>query len=107
MGGMMSEHYYSEKPNVDRAPQTWHARLRGKTYTFTSDRGVFSKNEVDFGSQLIIEQFREPQAEGDILDLGCGYGPIGITLGYTHDTRRVVLTDVNERALFLTKQTIQ
>lgn len=104
---MMSEHYYSEKPNVDRAPQTWHARLRGKTYTFTSDRGVFSKNAVDFGSQLMIEQFREPQVAGDILDLGCGYGPIGITLAYTYDTRHVVLTDVNERALLLTKQNIQ
>src|SRR5699024_2980596 len=107
MGGMMSEHYCSEKPYVDRAPQTRHARLRGKTYTFTSDRGVFSKNAVDFGSQLMIEQFREPQVAGDILDLGCGYGPVGITLAYTYDTRHVVLTDVGERALLLTKQNIQ
>src|SRR5699024_3896835 len=107
MGGMMSEHYYSEKPNVDRAPQTWHARLRGKTYTFTSDGGVFSKNAVDFGSQLMIEQFREPQVAGDSLALGRGYGPIGITLAYAYDTRHVGLTDVIARALLLTKQNIQ
>lgn len=100
----MTDHYYSEKPNVDRAPQTWRVQLRGETYTFTSDRGVFSKNEIDFGSHLMIEQFKEPQIEGDILDLGCGYGPIGITLAYTYNTRHVVLTDVNERALLLAEQ---
>lgn len=100
-GGIVTEHYYSKKPNVDSAPQTWHAQLRDETYTFTSDKGVFSKGEVDFGSRLIVEKFKEPEIKGDILDLGCGYGPIGIALAHAYSTRRVVLSDVNERALFL------
>lgn len=76
----MSEHYFSNKPQSKTLPKTWTYQLRGKEYTFTSDVGVFSKNEVDFGSRLLIEQFQEPAVSGDLLDLGCGYGPIGIAL---------------------------
>lgn len=100
----MTEHYYSKNPKIDSAPQTWEFLLRGQTFTFTSDRGVFSKREVDFGSRQIIEHFQEPLVEGDILDLGCGYGPIGITLAHTYNTRHVILTDINERALLLAEQ---
>lgn len=100
----MTEHYYSQKPNIESSPQTWHTQLRGDTFTFTSDRGVFSKGEVDFGSRLMIDEFKEPQIDGDILDLGCGYGPIGITLASAYNKRHVMLTDVNERALHLAKR---
>ena len=49
-------------------------------FTFLSDHGVFSKNEVDFGSRLLIEAFQMPDIKGDILDVGCGYYPIGLSL---------------------------
>ncbi|WP_024572794.1 methyltransferase, partial [Bacillus subtilis] len=68
----MSEHYYSEKPSVKSNKQTWSFRLRNKDFTFTSDSGVFSKKEVDFGSRLLIDSFEEPEVEGGILDVGCG-----------------------------------
>lgn len=100
----MTEHYYAKKPSVDSAPQTWSVQLRGKTFTFTSDRGVFSKNEIDAGSRYLIEQFQAPPIEGDFLDLGCGYGPIGIALARTYKYREVLLSDVNERALSLAEQ---
>src|SRR5690625_7697170 len=69
-----------------------------------SDVGVFSKNEVDFGSRLLIEQFEVPDISGDILDLGCGYGPIGIVLADQYPDRSVTMVDINERALELASE---
>lgn len=100
----MSEHYYSKTPHSESNPTTWKFELRGERFTFTTDRGVFSKNEVDFGSRTLIEIFTEPEIEGEILDLGCGYGPIGISLAKTLPHRQVVMSDVNERALSLAEQ---
>ncbi|MFD2043186.1 class I SAM-dependent methyltransferase [Ornithinibacillus salinisoli] len=100
----MSEHYFSQKPQSKSSPKTWNYQLREKNYTFTSDVGVFSKNEVDFGSKLLIEQFEAPNVQGDILDMGCGYGPIGIALADCFPGRTIVMADVNERALELAAQ---
>lgn len=96
----MSEHYFSNKPQTKSSPKTWKYHLRNKEYTFTSDSNVFSKQRVDFGSRLLIETFESPSVSGDFLDLGCGYGPIGIALAGSFE-RQVVLSDVNERALSL------
>ncbi|MGO4890108.1 class I SAM-dependent methyltransferase [Anaerobacillus sp. MEB173] len=100
----MADHYYSDKPTVQSDQQTWTFTLRGETYHFTSDRGVFSKKEVDFGSRLLIETFQFPEQTGDILDVGCGYGPIGIALAKEDSKRTVMMIDVNERALELAKE---
>ncbi|WP_100012636.1 class I SAM-dependent methyltransferase [Lentibacillus sediminis] len=100
----MADHYFSQTPQSERSPKTWQYRLRGTMYTFTSDVGVFSKNEVDFGSRLLIEEFTEPEKAGDFLDLGCGYGPIGIALADHYPERHIVMSDVNERALELSKE---
>lgn len=100
----MADHYFSSTPQSERSPKTWQYELRGTMYTFTSDAGVFSKNEVDFGSRLLIEEFTEPETTGDFLDLGCGYGPIGIALADHFPERHMVMSDVNERALELAKE---
>lgn len=100
----MSEHYFSQKPQSISSPKTWSYQLKGKIYTFTSDVGIFSKNEVDFGSRLLIEQFEPPEVTGDFLDLGCGYGPVGIVLSDHHEDRNIVMADVNERAVMLAEQ---
>lgn len=97
----MTEHYFSQQPQSKSSPKTWKYQLRNKTYSFTSDVGVFSKNEVDYGSRLLIENFKEPTVGGDFLDLGCGYGPIGIAIAGSYPNRQVYMTDVNERALNL------
>lgn len=99
----MSEHYFSQKPQSQSSPTAWSCQSRGKSYRFTSDHGVFSKKGLDFGSRLLIEQFREPPIEGDILDLGCGYGPIGIILADSFRWRHMVLADINLRALELAR----
>ena len=100
----MSEHYFSQKPQSQSSPKTWRYQLRETEYTFTSDDGVFSKNQIDYGSHLLIREFIEPQITGNMLDLGCGYGPIGIAIANTYSDRHVVLTDVNERAICLAEQ---
>ncbi|KHE66906.1 class I SAM-dependent methyltransferase [Halobacillus sp. BBL2006] len=97
----MSEHYYSKKTTAESDEKSWSFTLRGHSLDFTTDHAVFSKREVDFGSRLLIDSFQEPEVNGDLLDLGCGYGPIGITLAKDFPDRHVWMVDVNERALSL------
>ncbi|MEH7383197.1 class I SAM-dependent methyltransferase [Bacillus sp. JJ1533] len=100
----MAEHYYTSKPTVASNQKTWDFVLKGHSFSFTSDSGVFSKNEVDFGSRLLVEEFRAPEATGPFLDVGCGYGPIGLALAKVHNERSVEMIDVNERAIDLAKK---
>ncbi|MGB7998849.1 MAG: class I SAM-dependent methyltransferase [Anaerobacillus sp.] len=94
----MGEHYYTKNPEVKSNRNRIAENLRGKRFQFTTDSGVFSKKEVDFGSRLLIDSFEEPDIEGDIVDAGCGYGPIGISLASEFSNRRFYLLDINERA---------
>jgi 16S rRNA (guanine1207-N2)-methyltransferase len=99
----MSEHYYADQPSSESNPKTWSYELNGYTIKFTSDDGVFSKKEVDFGSKLMLELYSDPAVKGNILDMGCGYGPIGLTVAKQYSDRTVWMVDVNERALSLSK----
>ncbi|MCY9664406.1 class I SAM-dependent methyltransferase [Paenibacillus alginolyticus] len=96
----MSEHYYTERPTVKRDVQTMQEVLRGKTYTFLTDAGVFSKKGVDYGSKHLIEtmQLRE---DAKVLDVGCGYGPIGLSAAVMCPKGHVTMVDINERAVEL------
>lgn len=99
----MSEHYYSRDQKVESNPTYWDFTLRNHKLKFKTDNGVFSKREVDFGSRLLVESFELPEVEGDLLDVGCGYGPIGLSIA--KDTgRNIHMVDVNERALSLAKE---
>lgn len=103
----MSDHYYSKKPHSPLKTTNINCTLRDQSFTFTTGTGVFSKRGVDFGSRLLIETFTEPTIDGPFLDLGCGYGPIGISLASTHKNRSVIMTDINERAVYLTNENIK
>ncbi|WP_078551160.1 class I SAM-dependent methyltransferase [Bacillus alkalicellulosilyticus] len=101
----MSDHYYSENPSVESKPKQITFELRGKQLSFVSDSGVFSKKEIDFGTQLLLESFEFPTSgEGALIDVGCGYGPIGITLAKEDKSRKVYMVDINERALELSRK---
>ncbi|MDR7080441.1 16S rRNA (guanine1207-N2)-methyltransferase [Neobacillus niacini] len=99
----MSEHYYSRTQKVESEPKYWDFTLRNKLFRFKTDNGVFSKKEVDFGSRLLIEVFELPNVEGPVLDVGCGYGPIGLSIANNYPERNVHMIDVNERAIELAK----
>lgn len=100
----MSNHYYTNQPEVAHNRKQWTFPLKEKTYTFITDSNVFSKGTVDFGSRVLIETFTADNLpEGAILDVGCGYGPIGLSLAF--DTgREVEMVDINERAVELAKE---
>ncbi|MCM3768195.1 class I SAM-dependent methyltransferase [Neobacillus niacini] len=100
----MTEHYYSRTQNVESDPKSWDYKLRGHSFRFKTDNGVFSKREVDYGSRLLIETFVMPEAEGKVLDVGCGYGPIGLSIGKEHPNRTIHMVDVNQRAIELAKE---
>ncbi len=97
----MSEHYYSKDPKVKSQPKELAVTLRQQSFRFITDAGVFSKGDVDFGSRLLAESFVIPEVEGDILDVGCGYGPIGLSIAASFPSRKIHMVDVNERALLL------
>ena len=79
--------------------------IRGKKFTFNSDNGVFSKSGVDFGSRLLLDFIPLEEVGGKILDLGCGYGVIGIVLNKLTGAN-VDMVDVNLRALHLTEMNV-
>ena len=103
----MSEHYYSNKPQTESKPRQWKFTLRGHVFTFETDAGVFSKSEVDFGSRVLIDTFEMPEVEGDVLDVGCGYGPIGLSIAKANPERFVHMMDINTRAIALAEKNAQ
>ena len=103
----MSEHYYSNKPQAESKPRQWKFTLLGNTFTFETDAGVFSKSEVDFGSRVLIDTFEIPKVEGVVLDVGCGYGPIGLSIAKVNPEREVLMMDINTRAIGLSQKNAQ
>lgn len=80
--------------------------ILNKKFCFYSDNGVFCKEHLDFGSRLLLENIPWDEVTGSILDVGCGYGPIGI-IASKLTGNKVVMCDVNKRALHLAKMNIK
>lgn len=78
---------------------SFHAHVGGKDYLLSGSDGTFSKDGLDDGSRLLLETIIQTDLGKKILDLGCGYGPIGLILAATDSSRLVTLSDVNLRAL--------
>lgn len=98
------DHYYTSKPQTESKPRHWTFKLLGHTFSFETDAGVFSKSEVDFGSRVLIDAFQMPDIDGAIFDVGCGYGPIGLSIAKTNPDRTVFMMDINERAVALSQK---
>lgn len=101
----MAEQYFTSKPTSRRRPESVSAVLHGRTFVFVTDTGVFSHGRVDRGTELLAESLRlEPGAH--VLDLGCGYGVLGIVAAALAPNGRVVMTDPNERAVELARRNV-
>lgn len=100
------EHYYSSLPASEEKRSLIRTHLCGKLFEFATAASVFSKRRVDPGTRLLIESMRLP-SEGRILDLGCGYGAVGIAAASFNPALQVTMTDVNIRAVRLTEENIQ
>jgi 16S rRNA (guanine1207-N2)-methyltransferase len=100
-----AEHYFAALPTSKAKLGLIHTNLRGKTFEFLTASSVFSKKRVDTGTRLLIENMALPE-EGCVLDVGCGYGAIGIAAATFNPQLHVVMTDVNSRAVHLAKHNI-
>ncbi|MFM1654450.1 class I SAM-dependent methyltransferase [Brevibacillus sp. B_LB10_24] len=99
----MTDHYYSNQPSTPHDEQEFTFDLNGRTFRFVTDAGVFSRDRVDFGSLLLIETM-DFSADASVLDVGCGYGPIGLAAAVRASQGRVTMIDVNERAVMLARR---
>jgi len=97
------EHYFVDRPKSKAEFGLIQTYLRGKAFEFLTASSVFSRRRIDFGSRLLIEKMILPDA-GNVLDVGCGYGAVGIAAAALKPELYVVLTDVNQRAVNLAKQ---
>ncbi|EIQ7125644.1 class I SAM-dependent methyltransferase [Enterococcus faecalis] len=103
----MANHYYTENPELAHDLESWSFPLRGRTFQFTTDSGIFSRGTVDYGSRVLIDAFEwENLPAGRLLDVGCGYGPIGLSLAAATG-RLVEMVDVNQRAVGLAQMNAQ
>jgi 16S rRNA (guanine1207-N2)-methyltransferase len=97
-------HYFEARPEVTSKPRTVRLRLGDLQLDLQADRGVFGSKAVDLGSLTLLKEAPEPPTDGEILDLGAGYGPIAIALARRAPNARVWAVDVNLRALELARQ---
>jgi 16S rRNA (guanine1207-N2)-methyltransferase len=95
-------HYFDTDPEAPSHPREVVLRLPEATVRLHSDAGVFGRGAVDRGTMFLLRRAPSPPLDGDILDLGTGYGPIAVTLGLRSPGTRVWAVDVNRRALELT-----
>lgn len=101
----MADHYFTSNPNAEHNEQNFKMTLKGNTLTFSTDSGVFSKDRVDYGSQVMIEAVDPSVFPNEkVLDMGCGYGPVGLSLAKAYPNLTIDMVDVNERALSLARK---
>jgi 16S rRNA (guanine1207-N2)-methyltransferase len=91
-------HYFSVRPETQSGRRTVTLRLRDMQTELVTDRGVFSFGRIDPGTAFLLDRAPPPPSEGDVLDLGCGYGAIAVALAHRAPRTRVWAVDVNERA---------
>jgi 16S rRNA (guanine1207-N2)-methyltransferase len=96
-------HYFDPTPAAPSRPRTVFLHLGELALELQADRGVFGSRAVDLGTLTLLREAPAPPPDGDILDLGSGYGPIAIALARQSPRARVWAVDVNERALELTR----
>ena len=99
----MNDHYYTRDPQSASRPAECEWTYRGIDLRFTTDAGVFSRGEVDTGTKVLLEALPEEMG-GEILDLGCGWGVIGISIARKWPEAKVTMADVNTRALELSRE---
>ena len=96
------DHYYSANPESESNEREIKYELKDRTFKFISDNGVFSKEHVDFATDFMLRTIIDDELEGSVLDMGCGYGVIGITVSnLCSKVSSVTLCDINNRAIDL------
>lgn len=99
----MGEHYFSARPQAAQRRRSLSVELAGRRLTLDTDAGVFCPDRVDQGTAVLLRHVPQPPSTGNLLDLGCGWGPIALSLGLLSPSADVWAIDINERALELTR----
>ncbi|MGV8851908.1 MAG: class I SAM-dependent methyltransferase [Rhodoglobus sp.] len=100
---MANEHYFSSTPESDLKLRTIHATIAGIERELVTSNGIFSPAHIDAGTQVLLSNVPAPPPGGNLLDLGCGWGPMALTLALESPHATVWAVDVNERALDLVR----
>ncbi|MFW9770605.1 MAG: class I SAM-dependent methyltransferase [Promethearchaeota archaeon] len=100
-------HYYSSFPDSKVRFHTISVTLRRHLYLFKTISGVFSYKKLDLGTKILVENMIIPQKPSNLMDLGCGYGVIGIVLAHESPLSKIYLIDVNKRAIWCTKENVK
>lgn len=105
------EHYFSNTPKVLSKPKLINFNIFGKNFKFHSDNGVFSKNKIDIGTSILLKTILNDilvkEDKINILDIGCGYGIVGIVMKKFFKNSYITFSDINKRALDLSKKNIK
>ena len=103
---MPTDHYFSPQPEARGRRHTFTATLRGHAFTFVTGAGVFSRSHVDAGTRLLIEHM-QVHASDRFLDLGCGYGVVGVVAARLAHPGQVTMVDINQRAIGLARENLR
>jgi 16S rRNA G1207 methylase RsmC len=101
---MASEHYFSADPGSELRLRRITVRLGGQDREVTTSNGIFSPDHIDQGTEVLLRYAPAPPASGDLLDLGCGWGPIALTLALESPGAPVWAVDVKDRALDIVRR---
>ena len=102
-----NEHYSSTFPDVNLKVSMVSESLRRHLYIFKTVTGVFSYKRIDLGTKILVENMFIPKSPSTLLDLGCGYGAIGIVLTYESVQSMIYLIEVNKRAIWCAKENLK
>jgi 16S rRNA (guanine1207-N2)-methyltransferase len=105
-GILMHEHYFSEDPRNPPRKGIIKTKIRGLDFEFITSSGIFSYKRIDTGTRILIEAMELPSI-GKLLDMGCGYGPIGIVASKVNPILEVWMTDINRRATRLADENVR
>jgi 16S rRNA G1207 methylase RsmC len=99
---MSEDHYFSQEPGSALRPKSITIPVAGELVQITTASGTFSPTQLDFGTEVLIDQMELAPESGDLLDLGCGWGPIALNLAKLRPNTKVWAVDVNTRSVELT-----
>ena len=101
---MSADHYFSKDPASSFEEKDITVELAGERVSVTTAGGIFSPNQLDPGTKVLLEKISLAPTSGTILDIGCGWGPISLALARKSPDAKVIALDVNQRALELTRK---
>lgn len=100
-------HYFIHDKSLDHAVKPYDVKIKDTMFRFYTDRGVFSKDGLDFGTRVMLESIIIPTHAKTVIDMGCGYGPIGLFVAKTNPNLQVFMYDVNLRAVELAQKNMK